>query len=295
MVRVALLVAGVLACAPAGPAPPTECDVKVEAMRTLFARGLVDPYEILTPPGIQLPVSRRGAPLGEGIALFIRADGSFQFDNTPFADLAALQGRLSEELGRAVQFAEDTGRRWTGHFNLMADARAPVSALFGFAEAMPPGMSYALVVSVADDFVPVPPPVPAALQPVLQLSDDERSWQMGGIMNAATGSCTALREVFGSIATATVDLRGKLLFDDVPTALATCKCEGVDVETVVAVVWSINGKTEPAKRQFKLALTGDPAAGSVMFPVGETMARLVDYAEVNADRSFRILPLTKPR
>jgi len=294
MVRVTLLLAGVLACAPAGPAPATECDAKVEAMRTLFARGLVDPYEILTLPGMQLPVSRRGAPLGEGIALFIRADGSFHFDNTPFADLAALRVRLSEEVDISVQIGENSGRPWRGHFNLMADARAPVSALFGFAEALPLGTTYALVVSVADDFVPVPPPVPATLRLALQLPFDERSWRMGGITNAVSGSCTALHEVFGAVADTPVDLRGKLVFDDVPTALATCKCEGVDVEAVVAFVWSISGKTEPAKRQFKLPLTGDPAAGSVMFQVGETMAGLVDFAEVQ-DRPFRIVPPPKPR
>ena len=80
-----------------------------------------------------------------------------------------------------------------------------------------------------------------------------------------------------------------------PTARATCQCEGVDVETVAAVVWSTTGKTEPAKRQFKLALTGDAAAVSVIFPVGETMAELVDYAEVHGDEPFRILPPEPPR
>jgi len=148
MLRSLLLLAGLLACTPT--ATPDVCAAKVAAMRTLFAQGPGGPIYFWRPEGLELPVSGHGADnFEDGMPVYIRADGGFEYTAGTVLTLAALTEVLDEELGRGMQLAENLGEPWQPRLLLIADARARASVLRDLAAVVPPTTAFVLIATVA--------------------------------------------------------------------------------------------------------------------------------------------------
>lgn len=298
MLRGALLFTGLLACTPAAPAakveptrteptstdatktaPSTECTAKVAAMRTLFAHGPGDPPVVNPLEGTQLPETSRGAPIVEGFPLFIRADGSFDFNGQSFATVAALDEVLTEDFDRGMQLAKNMDRPWQPRLLLVADARAPATVIRDLAATVPLETTFAVIATLAGDTVPTAPPIPAPVQEALVVRADLRSQKLAELLTTAIGSCTPAADVFQAVATTTSDNRSKVLLDGLPGAIEACRCEGIDVETVTAVVWSMSGKLGPDMREIGIPLAGSREAAVVLVPATATISDLVRLAD----------------
>lgn len=269
---------------------PTDCATKVAAMRALFADGPAEMTMINTLAGMQLPESKRGAPLEDWMPIFIRADGSFDLGGQSFTEITAVHEVLTEEFDKAIVLGENIGRPWSPRMAIVADARASAAVIRELAGRLPPATQLALVVNRAGDTIPIPPPIPAAVTAALVVRADERSQNLAALLTTAIGSCAAISDVFNAVASTTSDLRGKTLFDGLPGAVEKCRCEGVDVETLVAVVWSMGGKSEPDKRQLALQFARAPAAEAVALPANATVRDLVALAEARDPMPLSIAP-----
>ena len=303
MLRAALLFSGLLACAPDSPAAKAEpakaeplktepiktgpiktgpsaaeCAAKVAAMRTLFAHGPDETNVVNTLENMQLPETSGGGTIDEGIPLTIRADGSFDFNNQSFTPVAELQSMLTAEFDKAIQMGEMIGRPWQPRMLLIADARAQASVIHDLAAALPPTTGLALIATLAGDTVPTAPPVPAAVQDALAAPADQRSQKLAELFTTAIGSCPAVADVFQGVATTSPDMRSKLLLDGMPGAIERCRCEGIDVETVVSAVWSMSGKLGPDQRQIGLRLARSGEAATDLIPANATIRELVRLA-----------------
>lgn len=307
MLRPAPLLAGLLACtpgdapkadppktdppktdAPRTDAPTPACTARVAEIRALLAQLDTDPVVINTSPGMQLAESSRGGAIDDGVPLFIREDGSFEFDAQPLPTLAALKVALDEEYDKAKLLSERMGRPWQPRLILVADARTPVATLRDLAAVVAPATTFALIVNLAGDTIPTPPPIPDAVRDAMVVRADERSQKLASVIIPAIGTCTPVTEVFDAVASTSADMRGKLLHENLPDAIAKCRCEGLDVETLVAAVWSMSAKTEPAKRQLLLPLTTDRKAGALELPASARVRDLVPLLEAR-DAPFRLV------
>ncbi len=302
MLRPALLFSGLLACTPGSPATKTEptktelteagpsaaeCAPKVAAMRTLFADGPDDAFMINTLEGMQLPETSGGGVTTEaGLPVFIRADNSFDFNNQSFKTVAELQSTLTEEFNNARNLAEMTDQPSQPRLLLIADARAIASVIPELAAALPPTTSLALIATLAGDTVPTPPPTPAAVQAALAVPAELRSQKLAELLTTAIGSCTAVADVFQAVATTSPDMRSMLLLDALPGAVEHCRCEGIDVETVVSAVWSMSGKLGPNQRKLELRLARSREAAT-MIPANATFSDLVRLAEAPDAKPLR--------
>jgi len=310
MLRPAFIFAALLACTPGAPATQVEvtpavvtkpvavptapatsdCATKVAAMRALFADGPVDAMMINTLAGMQLPESGRGAPLEDGLPLFIRADGSFEFGGQSVTEISAVHELLTEEFAKAIQLGENLGRPWSPRLLIVADARASAAVLRELAGRLPPATQLAVVVNRAGDTIPTPPPIPAAVTAALAVTADLRSQNLAALLTTAIGSCAALSDVFNAVASTTSDLRSKTLFEGLPGAVEKCNCEGIDVETLVAVVWSMSGKSEPEHRQLRFQFARTREAEAVSLPANATVRDLVALAEARDPTPLSIAP-----
>lgn len=289
--RQLLALAAILACTPAPapekPAPakpaepepvPVDCAGRVAAMRALFAHRPDSPIVINIRPDVALPTTDRGEPIADGIPLFTFADGSFELDARPLPSVDAAHEALTEQFELAQTLAERQGQPFEPRLLLVADARTPAAALRELAGRLPPGTRYALIADVAGDTVPPPPPTPEPVREALAAPPAERSQKLADLLTPAVGSCTALQKVFEAIAATTADKRDDVLFDGLPTAVETCRCQGIDLDTLVAVTWAMSGKTSPDRRALSLPLTADPKAEAVKLPATATVADLVPLA-----------------
>lgn len=269
---------------------PTDCATKIAAMRALFADGPAEMTMINTLAGMQLPESERGAPLEDWMPIFIRADGSFDFGGQSFTAITAVHEVLTEEFDKAIALGENIGRPWSPRMAIVADVRASAAVIRELAGRLPPATQLAMVVNRVGDTIPIPPPIPAAVTAALVVRADERSQNLAALLTTAIGSCAAITDVFNAVASTTSDLRGKTLFDGLPGAVEKCRCEGVDVETLVAVVWSMGGKSEPDKRQFMLQFARARGAETVALPANATVRDLVALAEARDPMPLSIAP-----
>jgi len=310
MLRPEFMFAALLACTPGVPATqvevtptvatksaaspttpvPTDCATKVAAMRALFADGPAEMTMINTLAGMQLPESKRGALLEDWMPIFIRADGSFDFGGQSFTEITAVHEVLTEEFDKAIVLGENIGRPWSPRMAIVADARASAAVIRELAGRLPPATQLALVVNRAGDTIPIAPPIPAAVTAALVVRADERSQNLAALLTTAIGSCAAISDVFNAVASTTSDLRGKTPLDGLPGAVEKCRCEGVDVETLVAVVWSMGGKSEPDKRQLALQFARTRAAEAVALPANATVRDLVALAEARDPMPLSIAP-----
>lgn len=291
MFRRALVFAGLIVwMSGCNSAAKAECAAKVEAMRTLFAHGPGEPVYFDTRE-LQLPVSAGGEAVEDGIPMFVEAGGGFKFDNQAYATAAEAMVPLTEEYEKAEQMGENIGKPWQPRLMVVADQRAPASAILELAAALPAATRILLIADLAGDVPPTPPPMPAAVAEVLKVSAaDQRSYALADMMKKAIGDCEALREAFAAVADTSADQRGQVLLDGLPGALEKCGCDGVDVETLISAVWSLGGKTEPTRRQHLLALVQDPAAERVKLAATANAADLVRLAATRAGKPFRVAP-----
>ncbi len=259
-------------------------------MRTLFANGPAGPIFFDMPKGLELPESGRGADIEAGMPVYIHADGSFEYQVGTVVTLAALKEVLGEDLERGRQLAENRGEPWQPRLLLVADARARASVLRDLVAVVPPATTFVLIASVAGDTVPVGPPRPAAVQDALVVPADQRSMKLAQVITAAIGPCTALADVFQAVKTASSDQYGKVLFDGLPGAVETCRCEGVDVEVLVAAVWAMSGKETLDIRQLSLPLAREATGEAVDVPASATARDLVRLVEGQGPRPLRIAP-----
>ena len=291
MVRPALVLVGLLALTPGcNSAAKEACAARVSTMRALFAHGPGEMVVINTLPGMQLPVSARGAAVDDGLPLFVNADGTFNFNNEPFATAAAVNVPLADEYDKATQLAANTGMPWQPRLLIVADQRAPASAILELAAALPSATRLLLIVNLEGDTPPPLPPMPPAVEAALKVPADQRAYALAELLKPAIGSCAAIREAFDAVATTSSDQRSKVLLDALPAALEECSCDGVDVDTLLSVVWMMTGKTEATRRQLVLPLAQDPAAEAVELPASATAAELVRLAESRDGKPFRLTP-----
>ena len=117
---------------------------------------------------------------------------------------------------------------------------------------------------------------------------EERAGKIADISRPAIGSCAAISRVFDDVATTTSDLRGKTLFDGLPAAIEQCKCEGIDVDTLVAAVWATGGKTQPSTRGLLLPLSREPGVEAVALPAAATTRDLIQIAEARGGKPFQV-------
>jgi len=290
MFRRALVVAGVIVgLSGCNSAARSECAARVEAMRTLFAHGPGEPVFVDT-SGLQLPVAAGGAVLEDGIPMTVEAGGGFRFDNQVFATVAEVMVPLTEEYDKARQLGENLGKPWQPRLMVVADQRAPASAILELAAALPSATRIVVVAELAGDVPPTPPPQPAAVAEALKVPADQRSYALAELITKAIGGCEPLRGAFAAVADTTADQRSQVLLAGLPGALEQCGCDGVDVETLISAVWSMAGKTEPAQRQHALALVQDPAAEQVALAATASAADLVRLAVTRAGKPFRVAP-----
>ena len=283
--RIMLLFAGLLACT---PGVSEECAAKVAAARTLFAHG-GEVVMIHAPPGMQLAESSRGVAIEDGILIYVREDGSFTVDiSTPLPTVAAAHEALQEEFDRATTLAENTGRPWSARLLIVAEARAPASAILDLAALVPPTVRLILVVDLAGDVVPPAPPKSDAVKAAIAVPLEERASRTANLLTPAIGTCAPVREVFDAVATTSSDLRGKTMFDGLPGAIERCGCQGVDVDTLVSVVWAMAGKTHPSKRSLTLPLSREPGAELVELPANARTSDLVLMIEKRDGKPFRV-------
>lgn len=302
MQRPSLAVVGVLACAPAAPArlepaelEPAElepaqpdCAARVAVIREKLSELNTDPIVISTPAGIELAESSRGEAVAAGLPIFIRASGDFEFNAQPLADLAALKVMLDEELDKANQVASITGDPFTPRLLLVADRRAPAATIRDLADAVPPEMSFVLVVNLAGDVLPTPPTIPSAVRAVVEdPRADTRSRRLADLITPAIGTCTPVLDLFREVTTTTADQRGVVLNRGLAGAIEACNCQ-LDVDTLFGAVWLMGAKTEPDKRQLALALTREPRAEALTLAKDARVADLVRLAETRAGKPFRL-------
>lgn len=311
MLRPALVFIGLLACNPGAPAPapaatqtapesevtttpPAQveavraairCAERVAAIRGLFAQRSDESVVFNTPEGMQLPETTGGGRIQEGIPLFIRADGSFEFNNET-TTLAALKDLLGEEFEKAKQLGEVIGRPYQPRLVIIADARARATVIRDLAAELPPETTLSLIANLAGDTLPTPPPIPAAVTEAIAGPAEQRSPQFAALLTTAIGSCTALSEVFQAVAETTADMRSTVLLDGLPGAIERCRCEGMDLETVVAVVWSMSGKQTLNTRHLPLPLARKREAGDLL-PADATIRDLVRRVEAPAAKPIR--------
>ncbi len=279
---------GLLVCVAACSGDTRECSNKAAAMRTLFAKAEFEPAVINPPPGMQLSETSVGGPVGDGIPLFVQADGSYVFGVDTHATYADLKEPLAEEFDKAIQLGENIGRPYHGRMIMVADPRAPARAILAVVADLPPGTDVGLVANLAGDTVPTAPPSTPAVQAALAVPPTQRSGAIAEVLKTAIGSCTPLSDAFAGVAETTADDRTRFLLDALPPALEKCNCVSVDVETLVATVWGMTGKTAPAKRQLALNIVADPSAEAVELPAAATSQDLVKLAETRGDKPLRL-------
>lgn len=254
----------------------TACAGKITAMRALFADAPTAAIPFTTPAGFELPATTHGVAVDDGLPVFVRADGSLELAARTHASVAEARDALQEEFERARPMDQYAQPRTEPRILLVADRRARASTIRELVDVVPPAANLYLVADLAGDAVPPGPPIPEAVRNILVEPADQRALKLAREVERTIGSCRAVRELFESLAVSSADQRGKLLFAGLPTAVEKCSCD-LDVDGLVAVVWTIAGKTEPAKRA--LALARDPAVPPLALPADATVADLVAKAE----------------
>jgi hypothetical protein len=276
----------------ASPGPGATCEARVAAMRSMFAGGgPTDRAIINLPDGMEIPASSGGVDVGDGIPLFVRADGTYKFDNQAIVEAGAVQELLKEEFEKAVMLAENTGRPFQASVLLVIDRRAPLAAVRDLVQPLPPGGSYVQVVELAGDPVPPPPPIPAWLTELVAAKEmpyDEWSTRVSAAISRAIGTCAAVREALDAADRTPGEDRRRVAAERVPAAVLACGCDTVDVEALTAILWKIEGKHTPSRRQLPLGLTGDEQVEAVTLPVNATGSDLARLAEERGARPFRL-------
>lgn len=250
------------------------CAAKVAAMRTLLDGAPTAAPLFTTPPGMELPATSGGVAFDYGLIVFVRADGSLELDGRTHASVAEARDALARRVSRTYLEIQVSQPRHDLPALLVADRRTRVATIRELVDAVPPPADLYLVADLAGDTVPPGPPISAAVRDILAEPADQRAIKLAREVERAIGSCGPARELFESIATS-ADQRAKLLFSGLPTAVERCGCN-LDVDGLVAVVWTIAGKTEPDKRA--LALSRDPAVAPVDLPADASVADIVAAA-----------------
>lgn len=83
---------------------------------------------------------------------------------------------------------------------------------------------------------PVPPHLSAILNPPAPVDPSTRAEQLARAMQTAIGTCEPLRRSFSAIATVSPEQRAAILIEAVAEGLAECQCQGMDVESLSALL-----------------------------------------------------------
>ncbi|WP_096326333.1 hypothetical protein [Nannocystis exedens] len=281
----------------AAPAPDAKaspaaaaCTERVTAMRTLFAHGPGDANPLDLPPGMELPTTSGGEPVGNGIPVFVLADGGFRLDGQVHPTIVELRKALDAEFEKIKQLNVNTEAPFRASLSLVVDARVPASTVLELANGLPPEVTLSQIVQLAGDTAPPVPPMPPAVKKIFdEPRAPQRAEQLAKALEKAIGGCKPVTELFQGVAVTDVAARGKMLLDELPGAVEACKCEGIDLDVLVAGVWQMAGKTSPSKRQLPLALSRDAKAEQERLPANATAADLARVAGARGATPFRLV------
>lgn len=268
-------------------------------MRTAFAGMTELQRTIDLPDGMQIPASNLGMTVGEGTLLFVRADGTFVLDDQPVATVEAVTKLLVEQLAQMndelngppdPRFAPQAESQFALVMLLVIDARAPLTHVVALIEALPKQTNYWQVVDLAG--TAAGPAGPAWADETLiaarALPPPERATKLAPAIERAIGGCQALQDDFALIATAEPDSRRVLLADALPSSVEKCRCEGVDVEALMTIVWTTAGGQSVRKRKLPLVFAREPTAEALNLPSTANGADLAREAAARGMRPFRL-------
>jgi hypothetical protein len=273
---------GLVACNSLTP----ECTAKVAEMRAVFAQGPADRVAIEVPEGVTLAEARGGERVEEGMTVAVLADGGLRFRGEAFATVPPYHAALSQALREYQAPGSDVPP--PTQLGVIADGGAPASVIAAIAEGLPVGLELVLIVHLAGDTSPTPPPMSPAV--AAGLASPNRHEAVLDLLIPPLSSCKLLKQAWNDAMMGDHELRGETLFAVIPETLEKCRCEEqTDVATLTAVIWAEYGRTGRTRRQLPVALVGDPAAEAVALAANATVRELVAIVEGRAGRPLRVV------
>lgn len=257
-------------------------------MRAVFAQGAPDPVGLEIPEGLTLAESGAGDAVREGMTVAVFADGSLRFQGEVVPAMPLLHTRLGLAIKKTQ--AADSEVAPPEQLAVIADAGAPASVIAAIGEGLPAGLSLVLIVHVAGEGLPTPPPMSEAV--AAALAAPNRQGASLDLMIPSLSACKRLEDAWNdTIMDNPFERRAEVLFRVIPDALENCRCgEKIDVATLTALIWADWGRSERRRRQLPLALVRDPAAELVPLAANATVRELVTIVEGRAGRPFRLAP-----
>jgi hypothetical protein len=279
---------------PGAPAVPAACRERLTWMRAVLA-GLADvKTELELPDGMQLPASSQGEKIGFGTPLYVGADGTFVLDRAPVATIAAVAEELRPMYAPSAAIRgpgepEPPPRQMSIELLLVIDARAPLTWVTALVEALPANTKYWQV--VAGPGAPAGPAEPAwvgdVMTAVRAAPRRERPTRFGEALERAYGSCT-VQELSEAQMAELSSRPGPLVAEVAPLQVELCRCEGVDVEGLTALIWQIAGGPTVHRRMVPLALSRDPGAEALVLRASANGGDLAREAAARGPRPFRL-------
>ncbi len=224
--------------APATDSPPVElppigealpCAARVPAFRT----AMTDQWPEHHHRRVDLPDAKvwKSYTPGRTVVVEIDASGKVTIDGQ--------SDRLKARLARAARFARDEDGAKVRPLDVLADQAAPAKAVFQVMTAAPRSLEPRLVVDRAvqeDEWAAlVLPPgaggwVPAWLAEMRAATEPAVRYELlqTALQRASGSTCPALPRAYQAIAEANPADRDRTLRSQLPAAIETCECTGVD-------------------------------------------------------------------
>lgn len=182
-----------------------------------------------------------GAP-GDGIPLFVYADG-LVLDGRTVVDLEQAKAWMDEEVDKARQLADNTGKPWVARALLAIAADTPVRTIAPVIDLVHrTGFTEIVFVAEAGGGPPLPirpaPEIPAEIAALAATMDPEN--HMAGVeaknqlIRAEIGKCPAMAKAFDDFAGHPYETRCAMLGRDVIAACEACACSS-DVSRAVTL------------------------------------------------------------
>lgn len=238
------------ACAPDVEAPDTrpvarafegdECASRVSALRSALA-ALPPPSEPML-PGAQLVVVDHGTEASATLLprVEIAGDGTLGLDGRAMRDVSTALSDL-DTLRRNWGLLH-SGVAYPARVQLVVDPAAPLSAVVPVIDAL--GRTLTVEILVDTGRRHDVPSGPAWVSGAITSSDPpERATQLARAFETATAGCAPLIVMLGAIANAPIEDRDRILRAEAPAAVAQCRCGGVDVDALEALLVRMNRGT----------------------------------------------------
>ncbi|HEY0135385.1 MAG TPA: hypothetical protein VGB85_14980 [Nannocystis sp.] len=273
------------------------CEPRVAKMREAFARIPREPSYHKTPEDWLPVVHPVGEPLVEDTRwthrLAVHADGGFGYERAKYR-LSAIDQILGEDLVKQCEHAR-LDRTFEPTLTIWPDRRAPVAELVHLLGKLPQPLRHTLVVYVPADAAP-PPPVTPAIAATHGKPLVEELMAVNDAIGEALGVlwwCDPVRAVYDHTSDDSPVTRTVLL-DDLPKAILECRCEGIDVETVIAGYWSLYLYRFLRPRVIPLPLTRDPKADALVVPRDATGTDLIALVAAKGPGPYRLVLAPDP-